>query len=117
MDMNDPKWQAFVADLQKGFSDLLFDNLERHFGTQKTTESKAAAHAHSWTPTFPEDLAKLVKIESNSNNFNVSPVKFLGSENFNAILQIVKDYGGKYVKAAGPKQPGHFEIPKEERTE
>lgn len=112
MDRNDPKWQAFITDVQKGFTDLLLDKLEQHFGTPKTPETKPSAQAHSWTPTFPDDLGKLVKIEDDGSCFSISPIKFLGSENFSAILNIVKGYDGKYVKAAGPKQPGHFEIPK-----
>lgn len=111
MDLKDPKWQAFTADLQDGFTNLLFATLERHFGTPRT-ETKPPTQVSGWTPTFPDDLAQLVKVEDCQSYFSVSPTRFLGSENFSAIMNIVKEYGGKYVKANGPKQPGHFEIPK-----
>jgi len=60
-------------------------------------------------PTFPEEYQKLLKIEDAGSFWKIKPVKFLGSENFSGIAEIVKQYGGEYVSAG---KDSHFRIPK-----
>ena len=63
-------------------------------------------------PTFPDALASLVNVTSSGNVWIVKPTKFLGAENFAMIANIVKQYGGEYVKSMGKGEGGYFEIPK-----
>ena len=60
-------------------------------------------------PTFPDDLAKLVETTDAGSYWKVKPKGFLGSQNFAAIADIVKQYGGEYVSAG---KNSHFRIPK-----
>ena len=63
-------------------------------------------------PRFPDALANLVNVTASGTVWIVKPTKFLGAENFAMIANIVKQYGGKYVKSMGKGQGGYFEIPK-----
>lgn len=63
-------------------------------------------------PVFPQELESLVKMEDSGEFWTVTPTKFLGSDNFGMILNITKEYGGKYLPSQGKGQPGYFEIPK-----
>ena len=60
-------------------------------------------------PTFPDDLAKLVETTDAGSYWKVKPKGFLGSQNFAAIADIVKQYGGEYISAG---KDSHFRIPK-----
>jgi hypothetical protein len=65
---------------------------------------------------FPDPYADMMQIEfdAEANVYRAYPVKFLGTDNFKAIADIVQKLGGTYVKgdkAAGVK--AHFTIPKE----
>lgn len=64
---------------------------------------------------FPDPYADMLKIEEVTGFYEVYPIKFLGTENFKQIADIVQKLGGKYVK--GDKWQGvkaYFTIPKGE---
>lgn len=65
---------------------------------------------------FPDPYADMMRIEidQNGNVYKAYPVKFLGSDNFKEISEIIRKLGGSYVH--GDKSQGvkaHFTIPKE----
>lgn len=67
---------------------------------------------------FPDPYNELVEIRLSGDNYEVYPVKFLGTDNFKEISDIVRKLGGSYVhgdKAHGVK--AHFAIPKGEPKE
>ena len=66
---------------------------------------------------FPDPYADMMRIEfdEQGNVYRAYPVKFLGTDNFKQIADIVQKLGGAYVK--GDKTQGvkaHFTIPKGE---
>jgi len=66
---------------------------------------------------FPDPYADMMRIELDieENVYRAYPVKFLGTDNFKQIADIVQKLGGAYVK--GDKTQGvkaHFTIPKGE---
>jgi hypothetical protein len=68
----------------------------------------------SFTPTFPDPLACLVQVEDGGSKWIITPIKYLGAENFAAISDVVKQYRGEYKKRGclGEKSPGQWWIPK-----
>ena len=66
---------------------------------------------------FPDPYADMMRIEFDieENVYRAYPVKFLGTDNFKEISEIVRKLGGSYVH--GDKTQGvkaHFTIPKGE---
>lgn len=64
---------------------------------------------------FPDPYAEMVNVEDHGQVYEVYPVKFLGTDNFKEISEIVRKLGGSYVH--GDKTQGvkaHFTIPKGE---
>jgi len=66
---------------------------------------------------FPDPYSDMMRIEidENGNAYKAYPIKFLGTDNFKEIADIVQKLGGNYVK--GDKAQGvkaHFTIPKGE---
>jgi len=64
---------------------------------------------------FPDPYADMLNILPLADKYEVYPVKFLGTDNFKEVADIVQKLGGAYVK--GDKTQGvkaHFTIPKGE---
>lgn len=61
--------------------------------------------------SFPEELLKLITINSEENNmfYIIRPKEFLGSENFAKIASAVRSLGGEYVSQG---KSSHFRISK-----
>jgi hypothetical protein len=63
--------------------------------------------------TFPEDLRALLGFEDKGDYVEIKPRRFLGSENFAKIADIVKkQFDGDYISAG---RDSHFRIPKKRR--
>jgi hypothetical protein len=58
---------------------------------------------------LPPDLAAKVLIETTPNELILRPKSFLGTATFNALLTIVKRFGGSYVSMG---KSSHFVVPK-----
>lgn len=63
---------------------------------------------------LPEDLAEKVAIETTPTELILRPKSFLGTENFRALLDIVKKFGGNYVSMG---RDSHFIVPKPRNTQ
>jgi hypothetical protein len=59
-------------------------------------------------PFFPKPYDEMLTVKREDNQWKIMPKRWLGAENFRNILQIVKQYGGKYVSAG---KNSHFTIP------
>jgi len=55
------------------------------------------------------DLEEVLSFEETEERIFVKPVKFLGTEKFRRIVEIVKKFGGEYVSAG---KDSYFMIPK-----
>jgi len=63
---------------------------------------------------FPDPYADMLRTEQGLGVYEVYPIKFLGTDNFKEISDIVRNLGGSYVH--GDRSQGvkaHFTIPKE----
>ncbi len=58
---------------------------------------------------FPKELADMLSFEETPDAWKIKPRQYLGSENFNKILAIVKQHGGEYVSEG---KASHFKLPK-----
>jgi len=69
-------------------------------------------------PNFsPDPYADMLRTEQGLGVYEVYPIKFLGTDNFKEISEIVRKLGGSYVH--GDRNQGvkaHFTIPKEKGT-
>jgi len=99
-----PLTEEEAQELHRVLNDALFAFIAAHKEKPKITSIEQLANA------FPEDIRKLLAFEQKDDCFIVKPVKFLGSENFAKIANIVRvDLGGEYVSAG---KESHFRIPK-----
>jgi hypothetical protein len=58
---------------------------------------------------FTPELAGMLLFEETGNNIIVKPRRFLGSDNFAKIAQVVREIGGEYVSAG---RNSHFKVSK-----
>lgn len=104
----DEKLLKLFADMADRFEETAND-IRSYIAEKKGVEQPQGGRQGS-APVFPDDLAKLVKITDEGSFWKVKPVKFLGSQNFAAIADIVvKQYGGDYISAG---KESHFRVPK-----
>jgi len=80
---------------------------EKQDTTQKPVEVAQEKSTGTVRDLFPENLAKLLNFTDQDNIVIISPVKFLGAENFAKVASIVRDNNGKYVSAG---KESHFEL-------
>ena len=59
---------------------------------------------------FSKDLTNLIRFDEKESYIMISPLQFLGSDNFAKIASIVRELNGHYVSAG---KNSHFRIPKE----
>ena len=59
---------------------------------------------------FPKDLAELLYFEDAGDHILVKARKYLGSDVFRQVMDVVKRFGGEYVSAG---RDSHFRIRKE----
>jgi len=58
---------------------------------------------------FSKDLISLIRFNEKDTYTMISPLQFLGSDNFAKIASIVREMNGDYVSAG---KNSHFRIPK-----
>ena len=77
--------------------------------TQEPAKLAIAPAVNKVMLLFPENMERLLQFELKEDYVKVSPKQFLGSENFETILSIVRGAGGEYISAG---QQSHFRVPR-----
>ena len=82
--------------------------------TAPTTLSPAVASGQKLDITqvkqsFTPELAGMLLFEETGSNIIVKPRRFLGSDNFAKIAQVIREIGGEYVSAG---RNSHFKVAK-----
>ena len=66
-------------------------------------------HQSSKTSLYSRTCTGMLLFEETGNNIIVKPRRFLGSDNFAKIAQVVREIGGEYVSAG---RNSHFKVSK-----
>lgn len=75
---------------------------------RKPIPDTEAANAEWVEAMFPPDLREMLVFEQSGNFVEITPRRYLGSENFAKIATIVRDNDGEYVSAG---KDSYFRIP------
>lgn len=105
-----------IADYLQSVSELSL-KCHKQIAEVFTTGTIPSEMAKNIPNFFPDPYADMMRIEfdEKGNVYRTYPIKFLGTDNFKQIADIVQKLGGTYVK--GDKAQGvkaHFTIPKGE---